>query len=129
LHPYRDQGGVWTIGWGFTYDLHGNPVTATTAPMTQAQADGMLVDQVRVYGDAVLSSVTNTLNQNQFDACTSLCYNIGAGAFKGSSVCKEINNGNFSAAADNFLKWDKIAGIANPDLTFRRKKERALFLS
>jgi GH24 family phage-related lysozyme (muramidase) len=61
----------------------------------------------------------------------SLTYNIGPTNFQTSTVRKEHNNGNFAAAANAFLLWNKAG---NPPkemagLTRRRNAERALYLS
>ena len=41
-------------------------------------------------------------------AMTSLAYNIGVAAFKGSSVCKLYNAGKLGKAAAAFGLWNKI---------------------
>lgn len=126
--PYRDSAGVWTIGIGFTH-LDGAPVTEATLPMTREQADTELKSQLQHYADTVTSSVKVQLNQNQFDACCSLCYNIGTGGFASSTVCKDLNANNFQGAADAFLLWNRAGGQMSPILADRRQKERTLFLT
>lgn len=128
LTPYQDVRGTWTIGYGFTY-LNGAPVTASTPPMTKAQADAQLTIQLQSRADAVNRLVKVNLNQNQFDSCISLTYNIGVGAFTNSTVCRMLNANNFPAAADAFLLWNKAGGVVNQTLVARRAKERALFLT
>jgi GH24 family phage-related lysozyme (muramidase) len=44
---------------------------------------------------------------NQFGAMVSLCFNIGSGAFASSTVLHRHRAGNYTAAADAFLMWDK----------------------
>jgi lysozyme len=67
------------------------------------------------------------LHPHEFDACLSLCFNIGEGAFEQSSVARHIRegrgHGHFKAAALAFLMWDRP-----PELLPRRKREQALFL-
>lgn len=129
LVPYQDQGGVWTYGYGATIDLNGNPVTSRTQPISLNTAEVLLGLQLKQYADAVNESIKVTLNQNQFDACVSLCYNIGIGGFESSTVCREINENNFPGAAQAFIMWDEVSGEVNDSLLNRRKKEMALFLS
>ena len=129
LTPYQDVGGVWTIGYGSTTDLNGNPVTQSTPALTQAQATQLLAKELQVYGNAVTSTIKVPLNQNQFDACTSLCFNIGVCGFEESTVARMCNANNFSVAAQAFLLWDKVKGVVNQGLLNRRQKEMALFLS
>jgi lysozyme len=59
----------------------------------------------------------------------SLAYNIGPGAFSGSSVLKRFNQGDMQGAADAFLMWNKGGGKVLKGLTRRREAERELFLS
>ena len=127
--PYQDQGGVWTIGYGATYDANGNPVTANTPAITEAEGQALMAKQLVSYANAVSADIRVPLNQNQFDACCSLCYNIGTGGFAGSSVARDCNAGNFPDAAQAFLLWDKVNGEVNNDLVYRRNKEMELFLT
>ena len=69
------------------------------------------------------------INQNQFDALVSLCFNIGAGNFRSSTLLRVLNAGNLMAAADQFLVWDKVAGQVSDGLVRRRAAERALFVT
>lgn len=125
--PYQDIGGVWTIGIGFTH-LNNMPVTAQTPAMTLAQAQTELKIQLQSYATAVIQAVGKVLTQNQFDACCSLCYNIGEAGFESSTVCRDIVADNFTGAADAFLLWDKVGGVNSQGLLNRRTAERALFL-
>ena len=55
-------------------------------------------------------------------------YNLGIGNFKSSTLLRKINQGDFSAAANEFLKWNKAGGIVLKGLENRRIAERMLFL-
>jgi lysozyme len=74
------------------------------------------------------------VTQSQFDAMLCLAYNIGYGAFAGSTLLKKVNGGDIAGAADEFLRWDKATnqktGKKEPlaGLTKRRTRERRLFL-
>ena len=79
---------------------------------------------------AVYNDVDVVLNQNQFDALVSLIhYNIGGGAFKSSTVLRELNSGNYKAAAVAFVMWCKTNGEVNEGLLRRRQAEEKLFLT
>ena len=71
------------------------------------------------------------LNQNQFDTLVSFCYNVGIGAFTGSTLRRKLNNNDFQGAAEEFIVWNKgtINGVKKelPGLTRRRTRERQLF--
>jgi lysozyme len=70
---------------------------------------------------------------HQAAAMLSLTYNIGTGAFIGSTVLKQFNAGKFQAAADAFLLWDKamVDGklVVVPGLLARRQEESEIFLT
>lgn len=129
LKAYRCPAGVWTIGWGTTEAVNGvKPHQGMV--ITQAQADALLVSHLKAYEDAV-NRLGVTLNQNQFDALVSFCYNLGPGIFKGN-LLSAIKAKNWTSVADQILLYDKarVNGVLQPlkGLTRRRKAERELFL-
>lgn len=128
LKAYRDSAGVLTIGYGLTSAAGIIPVTEGLT-ITQAQADDYLARALVKYEAAVEKAITRPMTQPQFDAMTSLCYNIGPGEFPGSSVARRFNEGNISGAADAFLMWTKAGGKELQGLVKRRHDERKLFLS
>lgn len=124
LEAYKDGGGVWTIGYGHT----GKEVKkGLQIDLTAAEA--YLTLDLQTAEDAVNKSVKVNLTQNQFDALVSLAYNIGATAFKSSTLVKLLNKGKYDEAAEEFPRWNKDNGKVVDGLTNRRVKERALFLS
>lgn len=134
-HPYKDSGGVWTIGYGSTYYPNGQRVKPSDPPITKQQALDMkkhiiardFVPAVRVaLGGAIAKGL---VNQNMFNAAVSLAYNIGVKGFAGSSIVRNLNKGNIQAAADSFLLWNKDNGQIVKGLVNRRKTERDLFLA
>lgn len=118
---YQDQRGIWTIGYGHTR----NVVAGNTC--TTAQAQTYLAQDVSETVAAITQHVTVPLTQNQFDALTSLVFNIGVGNFEESTLLRELNDKQYAAAADQFLQW-KRAGTYRDALLPRRQQERALFL-
>lgn len=123
LKAYQDIGGVWTIGYGATGGLIG-PATE----WTQAQADYQLLTRLNAVGSQVMAACGMRVNQNQFDALCSLVYNIGIGAFRGSTLVRLINERNYPLAAEEFAKWDHVKGQIVQGLLNRREAEKALFL-
>jgi lysozyme len=124
---YDDGVGVWTIGTGTTVYPNGVRVKqGDTCTLDQAKA--YFKHDLAKFEKAVNSSVIVPLTQNQFDALVSLTYNIGAGAFKGSTLLKLLNKGDYQGAADQFPAWKKAGGKVLPGLVRRREAERALFL-
>jgi lysozyme len=130
LKPYLDVVKIPTIGWGNTYYPDGKKVTLKDKPISEIEATELLsyVAQ-KDFGDKILQLVKVPLNQNQFDALVSICYNIGMGNFSKSTLLKKINQSDFKGASLEFEKWNKSGGIVLAGLVKRRLKEKALFIS
>lgn len=126
LTAYPDSRGVWTIGTGHTGKVDGVAVHKGMT-ITQDTADRLLRDDLSWVERCIADRVTVVLNQNQYDALCSLIFNIGASAFISSTVRRRLNAGNYTAAADAFLKWSR-AGNNPTILAPRRGRERAMFL-
>ncbi|HEY4288283.1 MAG TPA: lysozyme [Puia sp.] len=134
LHPYLDQAGVPTIGWGSTIYSTGDHVSMQDRRLTQDQADKLLDWQVAVVALAVTKMTPGGLNQNQFDALVDFAYNVGLGALKGSTALKLIMaNPNDPGIATALKLWNKIhvdgALVVCEDLVKRRQKEVELYFS
>lgn len=122
LSAYQDVVGVWTIGYGHTgSDVH----SGLTITLSQAQA--LLASDIAASVTFINQAVTVGLNQNEFDALVDFVFNLGRGAFAGSTMLKELNAGNFDAAAGQFELWDHAGGKVVAGLLRRRTAERALF--
>ncbi len=121
LEAYQ-AGGTWYIGYG-----HAGAEPGST--ITEAEAERLLREDVRGYEDTVKKVVTVKVNENEFSAMVSLCYNLGGGNFGASSVVSKLNNGDRNGAADAFRNHNKAGGQVIAHLTERREKERALFLT
>jgi lysozyme len=118
---YKDSKGLWTIGVGHLIKASEQHLISTT--LTDQEIEELLRSDLKWCSEAVESSVKVPLQQNQFDALYSLCFNIGETAFKKSTVVRKINENDLKGAADAILMWNKPAILEN-----RRKRERALFL-
>lgn len=120
---YKCSGGVWTIAWGHTRGVkEGDTCTAE-------QADAYLLDDVAFAEGAVNRLVEVPLTQPQFDALVCLVFNIGAGAFAGSTLLRLLNAGDYTGAANQFPRWNKSKGVILNGLVARRADEKALFLT
>lgn len=127
LDAYDDGTGTWTIGFGTTVYPEGIRVKQGDY-CTVAQAKSFFQHDLRRFQSTINSAVQVTLSQNQFDALVSLSYNIGQNAFKNSTLLKYLNAGDYQAAAEQFLVWNKGGGQILKGLVRRREVERALFL-
>ncbi len=57
------------------------------------------------------AALAKPVPQPFFDACCSLCFNIGQPNFAQSGVVRLANAGDLQQAADAFLLWDRPAAI------------------
>jgi lysozyme len=120
---YRDHayipvaGDVPTIGFGTTENVKmGDNVTVTQA-LNKAMVD------VQKFEGAIKSCVKVPLHQYEYDAYTSLAYNIGSGAFCRSTLVRLLNQQKYDEACKQILRWDFFKGKPLRGLTIRREKE------
>ena len=77
----------YTIGYGHSFDTS---ITAGTV-WTQAQADAALKKDLQKFEGYVAADVPLPLNQHQFDALVSYCYNRGRGGLRQLvAACKTL---------------------------------------
>lgn len=126
---YEDVAGIDSIGYGHRIIPQDAATYGPLETVTTELALQILHNDVAHAVSCVNECIEVDLNQDQFNACVSLCYNIGGRAFQDSTLVKMLNNGQFSDAADQFLRWDKSGGVEVEGLLNRRQDEKALFLS
>lgn len=128
LVPYLDSNSVPTIGNGATHYANGQRVTMQDEPITEKQADTLLMRLIPMYEKEVNTLVTVPLNQNQYDALVSFVYNIGGNQFMTSTFLKKLNTLDYIGAANEFKRWKYSGGKVIQGLINRRAKEKVLFL-
>ena len=119
---YKCPAGVWTIGYGHTSNVRKGQV------INELCAETFLAIDLQKCEYAINTSVTVSLNQNQFDALASFIFNVGVGGFQKSTLLKKLNNSDYTGAADEFDKWIYSNKKISQGLINRRKKEKDLFL-
>ena len=77
LKSYKCPANVWTIGYGNTYYLDGSKVLMGQK-ISQVEADMLMLKLLPKYEATVIKNIKVTLNQNQFDALVSFCWNCGS---------------------------------------------------
>lgn len=128
LKAYKDEVGVWTIGYGITNaDKAITKVTIKAGlKITEKTADNWLEKALNKKYLPKVMKYNNKYkwNQNEIDALASFAYNIG-------SIDALTANGTRSRAtiAAKMLQYNKAGGKVLNGLTRRRKAERALFLT
>ena len=121
LTSYQDVGGVWTIGYGHT---------ATARPgqtITEAEAEALLRSDLAQAERTVSNLTTVDLSDGQFGALVSFVYNVGAGAFRQSTLLKKLNAGNYDAVPAELARWNKVKGKVVRGLVNRRAAEAGLW--
>ncbi|AGF74733.1 phage related lysozyme [Bartonella australis AUST/NH1] len=121
LEAYKDIRGAWTIGYGHTDGVkEGDKITAQ-------QAETLLKKDLTHFEQAVNEAVKVDLSDNQFAALVSLAFNIGAAAFKGSTLVKKLNSGDYDSVPEQLNRWVYSGGKKLQGLINRRASEIGLW--
>lgn len=123
LSTYRDMGGVLTYCTGATENAHWGKIY--TPEQCRAQLDR---DLERHAAGIARCVPMDRLTDGQKVAFVDAAYNIGVGAFCGSSMARRANAGDMAGACDALLMWNKVGGKEVRGLTRRRAAERELCL-
>ena len=128
LEPYLCPANVWTVGYGSTVSRTGGPIDLDMEPITEAEADVLLIRDLESSEGWVSRLIKTALTENQYSALTSFTFNVGAGALQRSTLRMKLNRGEVQNAADEFPKWRIAGGRILAGLVRRRAAERKLFL-
>lgn len=110
-------GDVPTIGFGSTEGVKlGDTITPEKA-IERAYRD------IRNTESAIHKCVHVPLSTSEYDAFTSLAYNIGTSAFCSSTLVKKLNDGDYEGACAEIKRWVYVKGEVVPGLVNRREKE------
>ena len=125
LKSYKCPAGVWTIGFGNTYYLDGSKVLMGQK-ISQVEADMLMLKLLPKYEATVIKNIKVILNQNQFDALVSFCWNCGSS----KTLFRLVNQ---KATDEVIYKWwcthyTEGGGKELPGLVRRRKTEADLFI-
>lgn len=127
LVVFLDTSGIATVGYGHLTDL---PVGTL---VTDAQATAWFLADLAPTMARVAALVGPATSDRQYSAMVSLTFNIGRGGFLTSTVLRQHLAGNYAAAADAFLLWDKDHRdgvlVEVPGLLNRRNAERLLYMT
>jgi lysozyme len=111
------KGDVPTIGFGTTAGVKpGDRIEPVQALVRKLQ-------DVQRFEGALKQCVRVPLHQYEYDAFLSLAYNIGPGAFCGSTLVRRLNAGDYAGACAEILRWDRFRGEPLRGLTLRRQAE------
>ena len=121
LDAYKCSANVWTIGYGHTGDV--KPGDRITKEEALALLEADMTDAI----ECVDQNVDVDINDGQQAALVSFVFNLGCGAFRGSTLLMLLNAGNYDKAAQQFARWNRAGGVVVNGLVRRRKAETKLF--
>lgn len=122
---YKCPAGVWTVGWGHT----GRDINKDTI-LSREEAELMLQKDVANLQEQILFLLDDKPTTNELDALTSLCYNVGLGAFKRSRLLKRINlKENGELISKEWIEFNKVNGKVVKGLLRRRAEEICLYFT
>jgi GH24 family phage-related lysozyme (muramidase) len=128
FNPYRDAGGLWTVGYGHLIGDGKSLPSGYNRIFTQKEIDDFLVNDLMHVESGISVLIRVSITQNQFDALCSFCYNLGMGTLQKSTLLKDINSSLWGAAANDILKFHFASGVSLPGLVKRRQAEHDLFI-
>jgi len=111
------RGDVPTIGFGTTAGVKSGDTIEPVQALVRKLQD------VQKFEGALKQCVRVPLHQHEYDAFLSLAYNIGPGAFCGSTLVRRLNAGDYAGACAEILRWDRFRGEPLRGLTLRRQAE------
>jgi lysozyme len=123
LAAYLDPVGVPTICYGDTEGVH------LGQKKTKEECDTLFEARLGFFAYGVDALVGPEMKPETHAALTSFAYNVGLGAFTGSTLLKKLNAGDLPGACNELPRWTYAKGKQLPGLVKRREAERKLCLS
>lgn len=123
LEAYLDVAGIPTIGYG-TIRYPGGRKVQLGDTCTADQAAAWFRFDLGRFEVAVDALTVDTVSRSQFDALVSFVYNLGEGAYRGSTLRQKVNaDPNDPAIRPEFMRWVKAGGVKVKGLWVRRHDE------
>ena len=123
LEVYTDAAGYPTIGVGHLI-MDGEDFQQG---LTYDEAIDLFARDIQVYEHAVGRHVQVVLDQPQYDALVSFCFNLGEFNFSRSTLLKRVNAKQFHDVPFQLSRWCRAGGRILKGLARRREAEGRLF--
>lgn len=130
---YEDPDGYPTIGWGHKLIGPADPLWDVT--LTASEADAEAIQDLTISAKGVCAALpsVDALTPGQYAALIDFAFNLGVGAFAGSTLCLYVRTGAFHLVPDQFRLWvhGRVNGVETvlPGLVRRRNAEIAVWLA
>lgn len=126
--PYLCPAGIPTIGYGSTYYSNGQKVTLNDHPMSQEDANALLMAELQhtYLPGALRNCPILATDERKCNAVVDFCYNLGIGRLQTSTLKRKINAQDWDGAKEELKKWNKGGGKVLAGLDKRRKAECSL---
>jgi lysozyme len=129
LEAYICPAGVATVGFGSTFYPDGRRVKLGDK-ITIQEAESILLHDIKRFEKEVRNSVKIEITNNQLSALISFVYNVGASAFRKSTLLRKVNANPTDINIHNeFMRWTRAGGKVLPGLVKRRAEESRLYFS
>ena len=129
LEAYICPAGVATVGFGSTFYPDGRRVKLGDK-ITIQEAESILLHDIKRFEKEVRNSVKIEITNNQLSALISFTYNVGASAFRKSTLLRKVNANPTDLTIHNeFMRWTRAGGKVLPGLVKRRSEESKLYFT
>ena len=91
--------------------------------MTEMEMTNLLKRDVGFAEAAIRRYVKVSLTQGQYDALVSFIFNLGAGAFRSSTLLRVLNRGSYGECPRQINRWTRASGRVLLGLVRRRAAE------
>jgi len=126
--PYRDAGGLWTIGYGHLIGDGKSLPANINRDFTEEEINALLIEDIARFERGLNMCLVVPLTQNQFDACISWVFNLGIAEFK-KYIAPMINGDDDpEEVVAEMIKFDHVGTKELTGLKARREAEKELYL-
>lgn len=140
IKPYRCPARLWTVCVGHVIEPSHARVPfeernnlaipeGWNRTFTMGEVDAILAKDLERFERGVLKYCPSAgSRQAWLDSLVSFSFNVGLGTLQRSTLRQRHNRGDYTGAAEEFLKYCKAGGKVLKGLENRRKDERAIYL-
>lgn len=115
---YVDPVGILTGCYG-----HTGPELKLNQKFTDEECIDQLADDLLSHDKGMMKAIKVPITDYQHAAFLSFCYNVGVKACTSSTAFKLLNQGKYTEACMQLLRWNKAGGKVLDGLTKRRQSE------